>query len=349
MRLPCGGTLGGLTTIAFPIEWENNRMCAATRHNQAVLSVVVPVYKEEGNIPEFLRRLMPILQSLTSDYEIIFALDPSPDRTEEVIQEQRAKDQRIKLLVFSRRVGQPMATLAGLQRARGDAVIVIDVDLQDPPELIPQLVAKWHAGFDVVIPQRTSRTGEPLIKRAISAWGHRFIERTADVRIPRDTGDYRLMSRRVVDELNRLTESHGFLRGLTAEVGFRQVLIPFERPGRFAGTTSYNRFVGNLRIGLNGFFCFSNYLPTLIWKIGGAFCLLAILGAVVIGVFALIGCQPPVRELMLAFGVLFIGGVQLISVGILGEYITRIYDEVKRRPKYIVDHAIGFEASADQP
>jgi dolichol-phosphate mannosyltransferase len=319
-----------------------------TSQPQPMLSIVVPVYKEEDNVPEFLKRMATVLAPLTAEYEIIFALDPSPDKTEERVLEQRAKDERIKLLKFSRRVGQPLATLAGLQYARGDAMIVIDVDLQDPPEVIPQMLAKWREGYDVVIPQRVSRTGEPWIKRTISAWGHRFIERTAHVQIPRDTGDFRLMSRRVIDELNRLPESHGFLRGLTAVVGFRQALIPFERPARFAGTTSYNRFVGNLPIGLNGFFCFSSYLPTLIWKAGGAFCTLAILGALIAGVVALFGGAPPLRDLMFVFGVLFLGGVQLISVGILGEYITRIYDEVKRRPKFIIDRAVGFEQPASK-
>jgi len=318
-------------------------MHAPTHQRHETLSVVVPVYKEEANIDEFVQRMMPILQTITTDYEIIFALDPSPDRTEEIILGHCEKDDRVKLLKFSRRFGQPMANLAGIQYACGEAVIVIDVDLQDPPEVIPQMVAKWREGYDVVIPQRTSRTGEPWIKRAISAWGHRFIERTAHVQIPRDTGDFRLMSRRVVEELNRLPESHGFLRGLTAVVGYRQALIPFERPPRFAGTTSYNRFVGNLPIGLNGFFCFSSYLPTLIWKAGGAFCALAILGVIVASAIALLGGQPPQREVMFAFGVLFLGGVQLISVGVLGEYITRIYDEVKRRPKFIVDKAVGFK------
>src|SRR5882757_1137203 len=197
-----------------------------------LLSLVVPVYKEEKNIPEFLRRIRPILGGITEDYEIIFSLDPSPDRTEDVILEQRATDSRIKLLKFSRRFGQPMATLAGMEYSTGDAVVVMDVDLQDPPELIVEMVAKWREGYDVVLPQRRHRTGEPWFRKLVSAVGYKIINKVADVSIPPNTGDFRLMSRRVVGELVKLKESHGFLRGMVAVVGFRQTLLPFDRPAR---------------------------------------------------------------------------------------------------------------------
>ena len=207
-----------------------------------LLSLVVPVYREEKNVPEFLRRVRPVLSGITEDYEIIFALDPSPDRTEEAVLEERAKDLRIKLLKFSRRFGQPMATLGGLRYAGGDAVIVMDVDLQDPPELLAVMVARWREGNDVVLPQRRHRTGEPWIKRLIAATGYRIINRISEVPIPPNTGDFRLISRRVVDEVLKLRESHGFLRGMVAVVGFKQCLVPFDRPARFSGETNYNRF-----------------------------------------------------------------------------------------------------------
>src|SRR5436305_10550587 len=156
-----------------------------------LLSVVVPVYKEEKNIPEFLRRIRPILAAITEDYEIIFSPDPSPDRTEDVILEQRATDSRIKLLKFSRRFGQPMATLAGLQYSTGDAAIVMDVDLQDPPELVQEMIAKWREGFDVVLPQRRQRTGEPWNKKLVASTGYKVINKIADVKIPQNTGDFR--------------------------------------------------------------------------------------------------------------------------------------------------------------
>ncbi|MFM1749360.1 MAG: hypothetical protein RLZZ188_3026 [Verrucomicrobiota bacterium] len=307
-----------------------------------LLSVVVPVYKEEKNVPEFLRRLRPILGAVTEDYEIIFSLDPSPDRTEEVILEQRSADPRVKLLKFSRRFGQPMATLAGLQYSSGEAVIVMDVDLQDPPELIGQMVAKWREGHDVVLPQRRERTGEPWIKKAVAATGYKVINKIADVRIPPNTGDFRLMSRRVVAEVVKLKESHGFLRGMVAVVGFRQAIIPFDRPARFAGETNYNRFLGSLRIGFNGIFCFSTYALTLSTWLGFAVSGFSFLLTAIYLFYKLMGWPIAWGNPTLVILVSFLGGIQLISVGILGEYIGRIYEEVRSRPKFIVERSEGF-------
>ena len=307
------------------------------------LSIVVPVFKEEGNIPEFLQRTCAIVQQITNSYEIIFALDPSPDRTAEVILEHRDKDPRIKLLMFSRRFGQPMAILAGLQYSSGDAVIVIDVDLQDPPELIEQMVAKWKDGFDVILAQRLSRKGETWVKQVVSYLGYKFINRVAEVDIPPNTGDFRLMSRRVVNEILHLKESHGFLRGLVALVGFRQAIIQFERPARFSGKGNYNRLFGSLKIGLNGVVCFSNYLLTLTSQVGFVIAGVSFLIGVIYALLKIFGVPFPLGNPTIVIAVLFMGGVQLISIGILGEYIARIYDEVKNRPKYIVDGAFGFE------
>jgi glycosyltransferase involved in cell wall biosynthesis len=307
-----------------------------------LLSLVVPVFREEKNIPEFIRRIGPILGAITDDYEIIFSMDPSPDRTEDVILEQRAKDARIKLLKFSRRFGQPMASLAGMEYSRGDAVIVMDVDMQDPPELVHEMIAKWREGYDVVLPQRTRRTGEPWIKRLVAETGYKVINKIADVRIPPNSGDFRLMSRRVVNEVVRLKESHGFLRGMVAVVGFKQYLLPFERPARFSGETNYNRFFGSLRIGFNGIFCFSTYALTLSTQLGFFIAGVSFLIAAAYLVMKLCGFPFPVGNPTLVILVLFMGGIQLISVGILGEYIGRIYEEVRARPRFIVDRAEGF-------
>jgi len=309
-----------------------------------LLSIVVPVYKEEKNVSEFLQRMRPILARITEDYEIIFSLDPSPDRTEDVILEHRARDDRIKLLKFSRRFGQPMATLAGMEYSRGEAVIVMDVDLQDPPELVNDLVAKWREGYDVVLPQRRRRTGEPWIKTVVAETGYKVINKIADVKIPPNTGDFRLMARRVVLEVVKLKESHGFLRGMVAVVGFRQCIIPFDRPARFSGETNYNRFFGSLRIGFNGIFCFSTYALTLSTQLG--FILAG--GSIFISLLYLIAKLtnlipfPPGNPTLVIL-ILFLGSIQLISVGILGEYIGRIYEEVRARPKFIVDRAEGFK------
>ena len=310
------------------------------------LSIIVPVYREEKNIPEYLRHIRPILEAVTADYEIIFALDPSPDRTEEIILEARALDQRIKLLKFSRRFGQPMATLAGMQYSTGAAVIVMDVDLQDPPELVGTMVAKWREGYDVVLPQRRHRTGEPWVKKLVSAVGYKVINKIADVQIPPNTGDFRLMSRRVVDELVKLRESHGFLRGMVAVVGFKQIIIPFDRPARFAGETNYNRFFGSLRIGFNGIFCFSTYALQLSTLMGFviAGCSFLLMGVYLF--YKLMGWTILWGNPTLVILVSFLGGIQLISVGILGEYIGRIYEEVRARPKFIVERSAGFDQPA---
>jgi dolichol-phosphate mannosyltransferase len=308
-----------------------------------LLSIVVPVFREEKNIPEFLRRIRPILGEITQDYEIIFSMDPSPDRTEEVVLEERLTDPRIKLLRFSRRFGQPMATLAGMEYSRGDAVIVMDVDLQDPPELIHDMVEKWKQGYDVVLPQRRARTGEPWLKKLVAGTGYKVINKIADVKIPQNTGDFRLMTRRVILEVVKLKESHGFLRGMVAVVGYKQCLIPFDRPARFAGETNYNRFFGSLRIGFNGIFCFSTYALTLSTQFGFVIAVASFLIAMTYLVMKLAGFPFPMGNPTMVILILFMGGIQLISVGILGEYIGRIYEEVRSRPKFIVDRAEGFK------
>ena len=312
---------------------------------EPLLSIVVPVYKEEGNVPEFLRRVSTILQGIAEDYEIIFCLDPCPDRTEEFILEHREKDHRVKLLKFSRRFGQPMATLAGLQYALGQAVVVMDADLQDPPELITEMVAKWRQGYDVVYAQRRTREGETWIKRFVAWAGYKLINKIAEVDIPANTGDFRLLSRRAVSEINQLKECHGFLRGMVALVGFAQTSIFFDRPARFSGKGNYNRFLGSIRIGLNGIFCFSNYPLALSTQLG----FMSIFGALLVGLISailkILAFPSPLDNPAIVILVLFIGGIQLISIGVLGEYIGRIYEEVKWRPRFIVESSHGFESS----
>ena len=322
---------------------SDTELLLAHAKSPVLLTVIVPVYKEEGNIDEFLRRIVPILESITSAFEIIFAMDPSPDRTEEKILAARKSDYRIKLLKFSRRFGQPFATLAGLQYSSGEAVVVIDVDLQDPPELIIQMVEKWREGYDVVYAQRRTREGETWIKKAVSEIGYKVINRVAEVEIPKNTGDFRLMSRRVVDELNRLKECHGFLRGMVALAGFRQTSILFDRPARFSGKGNYNRFLGSLRIGFNGIFCFSNYALTLSTLAGFIIALAAFSVGILYAVLKIFGFPFPLGNPTIVILVLFLGGIQLISIGILGEYTGRIYEEVRQRPRFIIDRAEGLE------
>ena len=313
------------------------------------LSVVVPIYNEAGNIPAFLAHILPILRAETRSYELIFCADPCTDGSEQLVMRARDGDDSIKLIVFSRRFGQPAATLAGIELATGASVLVIDVDLQDPPELIPAMLEKWRGGAAVVLAQRTSRKGETLVKRAVSALGYRLINRISDVPIPADTGDFRLMDRRVVDHLLRFTETHGFLRGLVALVGFEQATVEFERPARYSGKGNYNRFLGSLKIGLNGVIGFSTALLSLSTFIGFAAAFLAFLIAVAYGVAQIVGNAFPVGNPTIVILILFMGGLQLICFGILGQYVGRIYEEVKRRPRFVVDRAAGFDVIEGNP
>ncbi|HEX7096463.1 MAG TPA: glycosyltransferase family 2 protein [Acidimicrobiales bacterium] len=306
------------------------------------LSVVVPAYNEAGNIDEFLRRTVPILEANVRSYEIIFAVDPCTDGTEDIILARREENPSIKLLRFSRRFGQPTATLAGIEHATGDAVVVMDVDLQDPPELLVEMLEKWRDGYDVVYAKRRARDGETLIKRVVAKVGYAVINRFAEVPIPRDTGDFRLLDRRVVDELNRFKETHGFLRGLVALVGFEQTAVEFDRPARHSGSGNYNRFVGSLRIGFNGLVAFSSALLDLSTIVGAVSAALAFVFAATYAGLKLGGVDFPVGNPTIVTLVLLLGGLQLICIGILGQYIGRIYEEVKQRPRYIVARSAGF-------
>jgi polyisoprenyl-phosphate glycosyltransferase len=306
------------------------------------LSVVVPVYKEEANIPPFVERMEAVLKGLGVSYEIVFCMDPSPDRTEEVILAEITRNPNVRLVVFSRRFGQPSATMAGLFMCRGAAVVVIDVDLQDPPELIGEMLARLREGFEVVYAKRRSRQGETLVKKVVSKFGYWLIAKLSDVQIPRDTGDFRILTRRAVEELRALNETHGFLRGLVAYVGFRQTFVEYDRLERAHGKGNYNPLIGSLKIGLNGLISFSSRPLQL----------MSLAGALVAGFSFFIGLWYVIQKLLgfnltpglptTVLAVTFFAGVQLLSLGLIGEYVGRIYDEVKRRPMYIVDRRVNF-------
>jgi polyisoprenyl-phosphate glycosyltransferase len=309
-----------------------------------LLSVVVPVYKEAANIRRFLQRTEPTLQRVGT-YEIVFCLDPSPDDTEEIIRAEIERNPRISLLVFSRRFGQPAATLAGILNCRGIWCTAIDVDLQDPPEVIEQLLRKAQEGYDVVTARRLMREGETWLRTLFASAFYRLVNSIAVVPIPRNTGDFRIISRRVIEELRGFPESHGFLRGLVSLVGFPHSEITYTREPRFAGASKYSR-LGSLKIGFNGIFGFSTVpLQVMMWT-GFA---IASLSAVAIFVVIIMkiwhawhGNDYPLGIPTITIMVLFIGGLQLASLGVLGEYIGRIYDEVRRRPLYIVHKAVNL-------
>lgn len=303
-----------------------------------MLSVVVPVYREQGNIRPFLARLMPVLQSIGGTHEVIFALDPSPDATEAEIRQAIVETPHIRLLRFSRRFGQPAATMAGLMNCAGAYAVVIDVDLQDPPELIPAMVERALQGYDVIYARRSSRAGETLIKRGIAYLGYAVINRFSDVAIPRNTGDFRLVSRRVIEALRELKETHGFLRGLVAVVGFPQDEVVYQRAARHSGRGHYNRLTGSISIGLNGLVNFSNRPLQMFWIIALALLMAAAVAllATAMGLYAVDGSIT--LHLALA-------GMQFAGLGLMGEYIGRIYNEVKGRPAYIIAEKVNFRQS----
>lgn len=307
------------------------------------LSIVIPVYNEEDNVPRVYERLAAVMDGIGMDWELIFSADPSTDGTDAAILALRDRDPRVKMLRFSRRFGQPAATLAGLSAAQGDAVVVIDCDLQDPPELIGEMVARWRDGYEVVYAQRRTREGETLPKRIVAALGYRVIKRIAEVDIPPNTGDFRLMSRRVVEHVVSLNEAHGFLRGLVALVGFKQTAVPYDRDARAAGTSKYNKFIGSIFIGMNGIVSFSRYplqLISLAGLLSSVFAFTLALGYLVAKIG---GVDFPIGNPTVVIIVSLFSGIQLLSLGIMGEYVGRIYDEVKRRPKFIVESAHGIE------
>lgn len=308
------------------------------------LSIIIPAFNEEQNVDRVYARLSAVMGGIDDlDWELIFSVDPCTDCTEDKIRALHERDERVKMLRFSRRFGQPAATLAGLAASTGDAAVVIDCDLQDPPELIAELVARWRDGFDVVYAQRRTRDGETLPKRIVAHLGYKVIARIADIEIPPNTGDFRLMSRRVVQHVVSLNEAHGFLRGLVGLVGFQQTAVLYDRDARAAGTSKYNRFMGSLVIGMNGIVSFSRY-PLHFISLGGIVLSVgAFLFAFAYLVLKLAGIGFPTGNPTIVVVVSFFSGIQMLSIGIMGEYVGRIYDEVKQRPKYIVESAVGLD------
>jgi glycosyltransferase involved in cell wall biosynthesis len=308
-----------------------------------LLSVVVPCYNEQEVIGEAVRQLQRLGSAVDGlDVEFIFVDDGSRDDTRSLLRGFAGDDARIKVIGFARNFGHQTAVTAGIDAARGDAVVLIDADLQDPPEVVHRMIAKWREGYDVVYGTRTERAGESAFKVGTARAFYRLLNRLSDVPIPLDTGDFRLMSRAVVDTLCAMPERDRFVRGMVSWVGFRQVALPYRRAERFAGETKYP-LRKMLRFATDGILSFSTKPLQLSVALGMVSALLALVGivyALSLRLFTNIWVEGW-TALMIA--VLFIGGVQLISIGILGEYIGRIYNEVKKRPLYVVEEYLGFE------
>lgn len=309
------------------------------------ISVIAPVHNEEDVLEELYRRIKEVLDPLDEAWELVLVNDGSRDRSAELIEQLHRRDSRVRGISLARNFGFQIAVTAGLDHVQGDAVALIDADLQDPPEVIVDMVAKWREGYDVVYGVRSKREGETWFKRLTAKLFYRLIHRITSVHIPVDTGDFRLMDRRVVDAIRQMPERNRFLRGMVSWVGYRQTGIQYERHPRLAGETKFS--VSKMtRFALDAITSFS-YMPLQLATYLG-FTIAALSGlmiVVVVGLRLLGPSAPLLGQTTTLVAVLFLGGVQLISLGIIGEYLGRIYDEVKGRPLYLVEKKWGYETA----
>ena len=309
-----------------------------------LLSVVAPVYNEEDSLVEFHRRITESLAGV--EYEIVLVDDGSDGPTRDLLKTLAEQDPRTRVIRLSRNFGHQAALTAGLDHARGDAVVMLDSDLQDPPELIPKMIESWRGGSDVVYAVRTSRSGETRMKLATARWFYRLFSKLVQMEYEPDAGDFRLLDRRALDALGALRERNRFLRGMTVWVGFTQTAIPYEREARFAGETK-NSWPSMIRFSLDAISSFSHAPLQAATALGFIVSLIAFLAIpVAIVIKATGGFVPGITSVLLV--VLLLGGIQLITVGIIGEYVGRVYDEVKRRPLYVVQERLNMSGEAER-
>jgi glycosyltransferase involved in cell wall biosynthesis len=299
------------------------------------LTVIVPVFNEETVLPAFHRRLAAVMDGLAMQGEIIYVNDGSSDGSLNEMHRLMAEDARVAIVDLSRNFGKEIAMTAGLDHAHGDAVVVIDADLQDPPELIPEMIEHWQSGYDVVYAQRTSRAGESAFKKSTAHVFYRLMQRLSRVQIPHDAGDFRLLSRRAVEALSGLREQHRFMKGLFAWIGYPQKAIQYERDARYGGETKWN-YIGLWNFAIEGITSFS----TIPLKVATYVGMLTALGAFLYGLFIVLQTvfygNPVAGYPSLLVVVLFLGGIQLMALGVIGEYLGRMFDETKGRPLYLI-------------
>ncbi len=314
-----------------------------------MLSIVVPIHNEQECLGELEERLSTVLDSIDEPAEVILVDDGSTDQTPVLMALLSERDPRYKVLLLSRNFGHQVAITAGLDRAAGDAIVIMDGDLQDPPEVIPELVERWREGYDVVFAVRRRREGEPTLRRLRAALFYRFFRVVSDLDAPVDVGDFRLINRRVLTVLSGMRERHRYLRGMVSWVGFRQTGVEYVREERHAGQSKYP-FGKLLQLGLNGVVSFSNAPLVLSLRVGLVVSLLAIATGVAAIAIKIAGLFPIPGTATIVVLVAFLGGLQLLILGVLGIYLGRIYDEVKARPLYLIDREIGFgDRSAPGP
>lgn len=309
---------------------------------QPVFSIVAPAFNEEETLAEFYRHVRQVMDRLGEPWELIVVNDGSSDRTMEVLRQLHADDPRVCVISFARNFGHQIAVTAGLDHARGRAVVVIDADLQDPPEVIPELIARWREGYHVVYGVRAEREGETWFKLFTARLFYRLIGALTDVDIPMEAGDFRLLDRQVVDELRAMRERHRFIRAMTSWVGYRQIGVPYRRQPRFAGETKYP-FRKMFRLAVNAITGFSDLPLKLATMCGFILLAVGLLLGVVLLALRLAGLAPLAGQGTVLTVAILLSGTQLLFLGIIGEYLARIYDEVRRRPLYTVQETLGID------
>ncbi len=305
-------------------------------------SVVIPLYNEEEVVLECVRRVSGVLEEIDGDYEVIFVNDGSHDKTMELVQGECSKNKKLKVLSFSRNFGHQIAITAGMDHAQGDAVIVMDADLQDPPEVIKDLIAKYKEGYDVVYAVRSKRKGETFFKKLTSKVFYRFLRYMCNIDIPVDTGDFRLISRKVCNVMKNLTERNRYVRGLVSWVGFKQAAVEYVREERFAGETKYP-LRKMLKLSMDGITSFSTKPLTMSKNLGFLTAAAGFIYMIVVVLQKFVFGKTVQGWASLAVLILLLGGIQLIMLGFIGEYIARIFDESKNRPLYIIEEKINIE------
>ena len=311
-------------------------------------SLVIPVYNEENTLPELYRRISELMDRLDDQAELILVNDGSKDRSLQLLRDLHERDPRVCYLSLARNFGHQIAVTAGLNYVRGEVIVILDADLQDPPELIPDMVEKWRQGYHVVYAKRTQRQKESWFKRFTAYVFYRLLKQLADVDIPTDTGDFCLMDRQVVDVLNSMPERDRYIRGMRSWIGFQQTAVYFERHPRFAGEVKYT-FSKSLSLAINGLVSFSKVPLRISTYVG----LLAAVAAIFMGLLVIywrifVPQSPLTGFTIILVAIFFLGAVQLVSIGILGEYIGRIYEEVKGRPLYTLSEVGGFHNVASR-
>jgi glycosyltransferase involved in cell wall biosynthesis len=317
---------------------------ARKNSNPPKYSIIAPVFNEHECLPEFYKRIKKVMDSTRTSWELLLVDDGSSDGSTRIILDLAEKDAKVRPLVFARNFGHQIAVTAGMDHALGEAVIVIDADLQDPPEVILDLIAKWKEGYQVAYAVRRKRAGESWFKVTTASFFYRLIYRITDVKIPLDTGDFRLLDRQVVDAMGSMRERHRFLRGMAAWVGFRQIGVLYDRQERFAGHTKYP-LRKMLLLAVNAITGFSYFPLQLATYFGFVAAGMSIIAIPVVAIMRLTSSEAFLGQATTLVAVLFLGGVQLICLGILGEYIGRIYDEVKGRPLYVLNKDIKKQES----